>query len=414
MYTRSFMMGIILCVQPLYVHAESLQESMHMAAKQHPMLQMAEQNITAAKGNLMEQGAYAYNPELLIEPQRRRLNGGGATNDYYLTFSQGIEMGGKQALRERSAKAMLHVAQQHKKVTRQQLSIQAAKAYVTRYFANRLLKMRQQQRDMLMVVKLAVVQKMAVGQSNQLAVNLAQSALASALNATTLAKQNLMRSQKAYALALGQKNIVTDLSRLQLPELYIDWKTPEHAYQIALASRPDLLALQAQGKVSDAQVALADAARISDLTLSAKVAREAGDQLLSVAITVPFALWNNHTGAYRASLANQERMDTRVIWAKQQLRYDVENAIENHRNAMQSLSDIRIYQMQQSANDTIRLAQQAYDAGELDLEEWVVHIRQALDAQITTLDIIKQAWFSRILLAQVLGHPEYILQGIQS
>jgi len=33
---------------------------------------------------------------------------------------------------------------------------------------------------------------------------------------------------------------------------------------------------------------------------------------------------------------------------------------------------------------------------------------------MTVLDIIKQGWLARIRLAEVLGHPEYILKGIQS
>jgi len=41
----------------------------------------------------------------------------------------------------------------------------------------------------------------------------------------------------------------------------------------------------------------------------------------------------------------------------------------------------------------------------------VIHSRQGLEAQITALDIMQQAWLARIRLAEVLGHPEYILQG---
>jgi len=44
----------------------------------------------------------------------------------------------------------------------------------------------------------------------------------------------------------------------------------------------------------------------------------------------------------------------------------------------------------------------------------VVHINQGLSAQITALEMVKQAWMARIRLAEVLGHPEYILKGTQS
>jgi hypothetical protein len=78
---------------------------------------MAEKNIESARGNLTEQSSYAYNPELSLEPQRRRLNGGGTSNDYYITLSQGIELGGKQGLREQSAQAALNASSQSREAT---------------------------------------------------------------------------------------------------------------------------------------------------------------------------------------------------------------------------------------------------------------------------------------------------------
>jgi hypothetical protein len=65
---------------------------MDRATKLHPELQISELNIEAARDQLIEQSAYAYNPELSLELQRRRLNGGEAVNDYYIGLSQGIEL----------------------------------------------------------------------------------------------------------------------------------------------------------------------------------------------------------------------------------------------------------------------------------------------------------------------------------
>jgi len=410
--TRIFMIGMLLCIHPIYAHADTLQEAMDTAAEQHPMLQMAEQNIAIARGNLTEQGAYAYNPELSLEPQRRRLNGGGTANDYYITLSQGIEIGGKQGFREQSAQAALDVASKDRESTRQQLVIEASRAYITLYFAGQAFDLRQQQSAMLKKVSHAVALQLKLGQSSQLDANLAQSAYSSALNATTVARQVLTGSRQAYLVALGKGQ--EKPSRLELPKLLTSWKPPANAYKIALESRPDLSALRSKLAQSTAQADLAGAERIPDISLSAMTGREAGENLIKLGVTIPFPILNSHKGAYRAALAQKERVTTGLEWSTEQLRYAVESAVDNHANAMRSLSGIISSNMQQSAEDTISLAQKAYDAGELDLEELVVHIRQGLDARMTALEIIKQGWLARIRLAQVLGHPEYILKGSQS
>jgi len=410
--TRIIITGMLLCIHPAFGHADSLQQAMDTAAEQHPMLQMADQSIVAARGELTEQRAYAYNPELSLEPQRRRLNGGGRANDYYITLSQGIETGGKQGFREQSAQAALNMASNNRDNTRQQLMIAAARAYVRLSMAEQAFDLRRQQRAMLKTVSHAVALQLTLGQSSQLDANLAQSAYASALNATAVARQLLTQSKQAYLVALG-KGSIASLPRLVLPRLLTGWQPPADAYKIALQSRPDLAALRARLMQSTAQAELAEAQRIPDIALSAMTGREAGENLIKLGITIPLPVLNSHKGAYRAALAQTERLNTGLAWSTQQLRYAVDSAIASHANAMSALSGIIRSNMQQSAAATIRLAQKAYDAGELDLEELVVHIRQGLDARMTALDMIKQGWLARIRLAEVLGHPEYILQGTQ-
>ena len=412
MHTRLFMIGMLSCIHPIYSYADTLQEVMEQVAKQHPMLQMAEKNIEAAQGYVTEQGSYAYNPELSLEPQSRRLNGGGTSNDYYITLSQGIELGGKQAFRKQAAQAALNASVQNGEYTQHRLMIEAARAYVTLYFAEQRYDVRSQQSKVLGTVHDAVVRQLKLGASSQLDANLAQSVFASARNARTRSKQVMTQSQQRYSIALGQ---VSDLAvvNLVLPKLSLSWQAPVNAYHVALTSRPDLLRLQSKLEQADAQAELADAMRMPDVTVHAMIAREAGDRLVLLGLTVPFLVLNQHDGAYTAALAKQERVKLGLHWSQQQLRYEVKSALDNYQDAIQALSDMRATHMQKNAEDTMILAQKAYQAGELDLETLVVHINQGLNAKITALDMAEQAWLARIRLAEVLGHPEYILKGTQ-
>ncbi len=407
------MMAMLLCMQPLNLYAVTLQEVMQTSIKQHPMMQMAEKSIESARGNLTEKSSYAYNPELSLEPQRRRLNGGGTSNDYYITLSQGIELGGKRKLREQSAQAMLNAASQDRETTQQRLTIEAARAYITLYFAEKRYNLRWQQSKILDKVSHAIARQLQLGESSQLDANLAQSAFTSALNATTIAQQFLTKSKQRYLMALGKASNANLLSTLELPKLLLDWQPPTNAYEVALQSRPDFLVLQSKLDRSHAQADLASSMRIPDVTVNAMIAREAGEQLVLLGLTIPFPVLNSHQGAYRAALAEKERVNMGLEWSKQQLRYEVQSALDNHQNAIHALSNMIQSNMQKNAKDTITLAQKSYQAGELDLEALVIHINQGLDAQMTALEMIKQAWLARIRLAEVLGQPDYILKGSQ-
>ena len=412
MRARFFMIGMLLGVHPFCSHADTLQGAMELVSNKHPVLQMAKKNIEFAEGNLVEESSYAYNPELSLEPQRRRLNAGGTTNDYYITLSQGIEMGGKQEFREQVAQAALNASEQNRELVIKRLAIDAARAYVNLYFAEQLYDLRHQQSNTLNKVSHAVVRQLQLGESSQLDANLAQSAYASALNAATLARQELTKSQQRYWVAVG-KPLDATVMNLELPRLSLTWEPPSDAYHVALTSRADLFVLQSRFEQADAQEKLARAARVPDVTVSAMVAKEAGDRLVLLGLTVPFPVLNSHDGAYRSAIAEKERVNMELHWSREQLRYEVQGAIANHRHAIQALSNIIATDMQNNAKNTIALARKSFQAGELDLEGLVVRINQGIDTQVTALEMTKQAWLARIRLAEVLGHPEYILKGIQ-
>ncbi|EAU55151.1 Outer membrane efflux protein [Mariprofundus ferrooxydans PV-1] len=397
---------MLACLYPWAAMATTLQQAMDIASGKHPQLRMAEQALEAARADLTEQSAYAYNPQLSLEPQRRKRNGGGTSNDYYITLSQGVELGGKQGYRQQSAQANVDAVGQRAKATYLRLQTEAARAFVDLYYAQKTLLLRQQQRDVLHQVSQAVKQQLVVGESSQLDANLASSAYTAALNAAVVAQQALTQARMTYASALGQAQ---SSSELVLPQLATDWQAPPDAYEVALASRPDLASMRAQRVVSNAQAELAGAQQIPDITISAMSGREAGDQLVKLGVSVPFPVFNNHKGAYRAALARADQVKTGLAWAEQQLRMSVKAALTNHHEAMQALAGMT--NADEAARSTLTLARQAYDAGELDLEELVVHIRQSLDARLTVVEIMQQAWLARIGLAEVLGHPEYILQG---
>jgi len=409
-YPVVFHIGLLICLSASPLSAVTLEEAMKMASEQHPRLQVAKQNIVAAEGELTEQSAYAYNPELSVEPQRRSTNAGGTSTDYYITLSQGIEMAGKRGIRERSAQAALSTAGHEVEAIRRKLSIDAARAFVELFFSEHTLELRQSQSIGLQQLSLAVARQLEMGESNQLDVNLARSSYASSLNAELAAKQQLSLSRARFYSAIGQMN-GDQVGSLKLPMMQVDWELPDDPFDVALASRPELAALRSKLTQSDAQAALTKAQRIPDPSISVMSGREDGEQLIQLGINFSLPVWNSHRGAYKTALAEVARTQAELEWSEYQLRLELQASIHNHTSAMTAVAGAYKAEAQQSAYDNIELARIAFKAGELDLEELVIHSSQGLDAQLTALAIMKQGWLARIRLAEVLGHPEYILEG---
>ncbi|MCF7822393.1 MAG: TolC family protein [Mariprofundaceae bacterium] len=403
---------MLLCMSPWQLEATTLKEAMERTGQLHPELKISGLNIEAAQGQFTEQSSYAYNPEISLEPQRRHLNGGGVANDYYISLSQGIELGGKRYYRQRSAQEVLNRVNAENRLTHQQLGIGTARAFVALFFSKQMFDLRRKQSVMLRQLSLAINRQMEVGESNQLDLNLARAAFTSALSAEMEAKHSFTLSQAQYQMAIGSSD-GEEPGSLELPRLSVDWKLPEDAFDIALRSRPDFTARRSSVKQFRANAELAGAGRIPDPTLSVMTGREAGEQLVKVGISFPIPLFNSHQGSYKSALAEASQIESRLAWSEKKLRMEVQAALYNHNSAMQTVASA--YQREGSgvSPDSIRLAQIAFNAGEMDLERLVIHTNQALEAQLTSMEIIKQGWLARIRLAEVLGHPEYILEGIQ-
>ena len=399
---------MLISMIPWISHAETTLEQTINMAKQHPRLHMAELNNDASRASLSASSSYAYNPELSIEVQDRKLNSGGHGTDYYIGLSQGIEIGGKGSYREQAAKASLQSSKFQAEILRQTLVADAARAFVLLDEAKQALSIRSQQSQLLQNLNQGVQKQLQVGDANILQANLAAASYASALSALTQAKQDYTLALNAYHQATGKFESAE--INPSLPTLDTNWQPPEHAYTLAQQARPELAALEAQAKQGQAQAELANASRYVDPTLSVMGGREAGEQLFKLGISFPIPLTNTKKGEYKASLAQAEISQSQVLWFKKQLQSEVRSALENHRSAMMVL---RMFEQQQTSSNSITLAKSAFEAGELSLEDLVLHINQALDAKLTILNLTKQGWLARIQLAQTLGHPEYILQGIK-
>ncbi len=401
-------LAVLFGMQPWVAHATTIEQAMNMAQQTHPNAAMADLAVEEARASQTAQSAYAYQPDISIELQDRKLNAGGSIRDYYIGVSQGIELWGTQGFRESAAQAELDLRQAQAQAARKRLAMDAARAFVRLYITKQTLAVRRQQSEAMKALAEGLQRRLQAGDANVLDANLAQSTYRTALRQEAQARQDYAQAKMRYASALGQEHV--DDSRISLPMLNTAWQAPENALTIALRSRPELAAMQAAAKQARALADVADASRFSDPTISLMKGREAGEDLIKLGISFALPISNNKKGEYQVAEARAATSEQQLAWFTRQLKWEVQAAWENHRFAMQAYR--AAYQVPQG-KDSMILAKKAFDAGELGLEDLVVHTNQALEARLTTLSIIEQGWNTRIRLAEVLGRPEFIIQGIK-
>ncbi len=385
--------------------AHPLAEAIAQAERHHPRLQALERSVESARERLREASAPAYNPELSAESQRRRLIGGGRTNDYYLTLSQGLETGGKRRFRAQAAKQRLEIARQQLAAARLRLAADVARAWVHLAIARRIANLRQQQEAMLQRLRRGMDERLRAGDASRLDLNLTASELMAARQAALDARKTALDAERAWFAASGtQPPAATSALTLPLPDP--DWRPPPASIETALQHRPDLNTQRAALAAARADARLASAQRLPDITVNAMIGREAGDKLVKIGISLPLPLLNTHRGAWRAAQNDQERARLELQWAEQNVRQEIAAAIARHESSMQTLAALP------PETNALELAREAYESGEIGLDRFIFHARQAIEARITRWRIIEQAWLARIELARALGNKDFITRGI--
>ncbi len=389
-------------------HAMSLKEAMDIAVAQHRQTAISRALLEGAEGDLLEEGSYAYNPELSLEPQRRVLRDkAGRYNDIYITLSQGIETAGKQGFRRKAAEQRARLAEYQGLGAEKQLRINAGSAYVELVIARMKYHVREQQFAIARTLLQAVKKQRDAGDVTSLQVNLIQSSLANALSLRSNEERALFRAESDFKVALSLSPSENLSPAMELPPLSTDWE-PDIVSEEVVKNHPDFKVAETQERVFTEEANLASAKKIPDVTLSFMVADEVGDKLYKLGLSVPIPLFNTHSGAYKAAVAREREARLRKELLQSTLESKLYAALQRHTAAMKALKEYQEDNLKDAVANA-ELARKAYEAGELELIEAIVHINQSLDAELTGIEILHQAWLARIDLSARLAHPEYIL-----
>lgn len=147
---------------------------------------------------------------------------------------------------------------------------------------------------------------------------------------------------------------------------------------MALAKRPDIRALEAEKTKSDAEIALARAERIPNITAGLGYQRDnteievAGndvkdrDNLIGLKVSIPIPLFDRNQAGIREARARKGSAESRYLFARKVVEREVEGAHARLTTAEKSLS-IYAKDIIPQLEENLKLVQEAYRLGEVGI-----------------------------------------------
>jgi cobalt-zinc-cadmium efflux system outer membrane protein len=206
--------------------------------------------------------------------------------------------------------------------------------------------------------------------------------------------------------AVGQLRVLLRLSATEPIDLVgsLDLPVPAPFEQLrsVVDQRPEFISLQAESREAEAQLELGRALRRPDVGLRVGYEREQTDTVVLGGLTVTLPTFQRGQGTSAAGAARAARARLQLDTARQAAITELEAAYavhEQHRLSSEGL----VTDAAPSAADNESLAQRSYEAGELNLMEFLLIRRDALETRTAVVDRRLDTARSRLTVDFVAG-----------
>jgi len=363
-----------------------------------PVLQAAQAGVASALGTRRQAGAYLFNPN--VELKLSSLIDPGDLGKFEGILTQEFEWAGQWGLRKSAAEYGVAVAEGSANEVARRTVLAIDAAFFQAVVAAHRLEVRMLGLDLTDRFQEAVRIQAREGKASTLEVNIAQIEFGRARAAERGARSALRVALVELARTIGlppDRPIVTVDAAPGGPDpRALD---PDSLLVLALATRPDLRAIEAAMARAEANRRLVSREAIPNLRVAAVATRGAvGEEVLwglRFGFLVP--LWNANGGLSDQWRGEAERAQAQRDAIELAVRADITSALEVYRSAWDELEAFE-RDVRRPARANQQLLQTAYDAGRMDLPTVMLLRTQLLEAELGYWD----AWLSeRMALASL-------------
>lgn len=377
----------------------TLQETIARAREQAGAVEIARARIAEAEAATFDASTRFRDNPVIEAAAGPRTGGGQRATDIELGVSQQFESGGQRQARIGAARA--GVDRQRAEVLRsaRDVVIDAASVFLDGLAAMERLQVAEGADAIARELLNATERRFALGDIAAIDVNLARIAAARSTAALVSARADLTSSAGALRalLRIPATEPIELRGSLELPAA-----PPIDRLEASIDQRPEFAILAAELREAEAQVQLGRALTKPDLGFRIGYEREEGDNIVLGGLTITLPAFQKGQGTRAAGLARANRARTEAEVGRQRAAADLRTAyaVYEQRGALAAALQ---KDAAPSLLDNENLARRSYEAGEMNLMDFLLIRRDAVEMRLTIIDRRLDAAQSRLTVDVIAG-----------
>lgn len=377
----------------------TLEEALALARQQAPSLLEAQGRVAEAQGPIA--GATPWlrdNPTLQTEAGPRTRSGEAQGLDWAVGLTQPFELGGKQGARRESARAGLVRESSHRQDTERLVLGEVMATFLRAVHARERRLLARSAEDAARQTADAAQRRFEAGDVPIVDVHVARVALARA-------RAEGVSTEAEEAEFLGELRVLLGLTAQQ--PLGVRGELRAAAFQSvastsASAQRPDVAALEAELAQAEAELRLGHSQAWPDISVGLRYQHEADESAVLGTLSIPMPLFSRGQEARVTGAARVHRLQGVLQAARRSRDVQVETALARYRKQLQAV-ELLEHEALPLLEDNESLARRSYEAGEMNLAEFLLVRREVLETRAAYLDSLLQAALARTRLAVETG-----------
>jgi cobalt-zinc-cadmium efflux system outer membrane protein len=377
----------------------TLEETLARARDQAGAVVVSRARIAEAEASLLGASARLRDNPLMEAAAGPRSGGGTRSADLELGLSQHFETGGQRQARIAGARAGIERQRAEVQQTARNVAFDAASAFLDGIAATERLRVAEEADTVARELLNASERRYAFGDIAAIDLNLAR--IGAARSAA-----NLVSARADLTAAAG---VLRALLRLPIGEpielrgsLDVAPLPPIDGLAAFIDQRPEFGVLEAEAREAEAQAQLGSALRSPDLGFRVAYKREEPDTILLGGLTVTFPVFQRGQGTLAAGQARANRARLEVETARQSASTELRTAYAVYEQRAALAADLQRNTIPSLA-DNETLGRRSYEAGEMNLMDFLLIRRDALDTRMAVIDKRLEAARSRLTVDFVAG-----------
>jgi cobalt-zinc-cadmium efflux system outer membrane protein len=377
----------------------SFEEALALARQRAPALLEAAGRVAEAQGPVAGASPLLRdNPLLDAQTGPRTLSTGEQGMDVAVGLVQPFELGGKRGARLDAARAGLARETAHQRDMERLVLGEVAATFLLALHARERLLLARAAAEAALETAQSAQRRFEAGDVPVVDVHVARvaSARARAEVASTEGEEAALLGELRVLLGLPAKEALT--VRGELRALASQPVVPSTSSQ----ARPDIAELEAELAQAEAALRLGKSAAWPDVSVGVRYQREADESAVLGTLSVPLPIFSRGQEARVTGEARVRRLQGMLEAARLTRETRVESALAQYRKQQEAVELLEREALPLLA-DNESLARKSYEAGEMNLAEFLLVRRDTLEARAAWLDSLLHAALGRARLAVETG-----------